>query len=165
MLDYNLSWIFYFQFNQKEESAKAFFSKKYQEKYELPNQLYELDQEHLRAFVHKYDYRKLEYFSKNEVKGYFDTLLRFKISTQKGYLRTQAICHSTKEGFTCMLFHDKELMKLQHTIGKSGVYPTSSVMKIAADDELSLHKFPVQMNQIKKQIVELLDRDSRGNMI
>jgi hypothetical protein len=159
MIDYNLSWIFYFQFNQKEASAKAFFSKNYQEKFTLSEQLYIFDQDKLKDFIHKYDYRKLSYFSSNQVKGYFDTLLRFKIEGQKGYLRTQSICHTTNQGFTCMVFQEKDLFKMQHMIGKLGIFPTSSTMVIAEDEVFQKEKLPIQMNQIKRQIVELLDRE------
>jgi len=159
MIDYNLSWIFYFQYNQKNASAKAFFSKTYEKKFSLDKQLFTYDDEELKLFIHKYDYRKLAYFSNHEVKGYFDTKFRFSIEHQKGYLRTQAICQTTKEGFSCLLFNEKDLVKMQHFMGKHKVYPTSSSMSIVDLDTEKNESIPFPIHQVKRQIVELLDRE------
>ena len=159
MIDYKLSWIFYFQYNHKNASATAFFSKKYQEEFSFDQPLYVFDQEKLKVFVHKYDYRKLGYFAENQLKGYFDTLLRFKIENQKGYLRTQAVCHPTKQGFSCMIFNERDVVKMQHQIGKTKIFPSASSMNIMNPDEIQEINQSTHISQIKRQIVDLLERN------
>ena len=159
MIDYNLSWIFYFQYNHKNVSATAFFSKKYQDEFTLDYHMKTLNEDDLKVFIHKYDYRKLGYFAQHNMKNYFDTLLRFKIENQKGYLRTQAICHPTKHGFSCMIFKEKDVVKMQHQIGKTKIFPSTSSMKILDHDEIKALSESIQLSQIKRHIVDLLDRD------
>jgi len=159
MIDYNLSWIFYFQYNQKNASAKAFFSKTYEKRFSLDKQLFLYDDDELKSFIHKYDYRKLSYFSNADVKGYFDTKFRFSIHHHKGYIRTQAICQTTKEGFSCLLFNEKDLVKMQHFISKHGIYPTSSSMSIIDLEHVKEESIAIPIQQVKRQIVELLDRE------
>ncbi len=71
-----------------------------------------IDGEMIRDIIHKYDYRKLIYFSQNPLVQPFDTMLRFRWNAHSPYLRTQAICQSHTQGFHCVLIEDKMIHML-----------------------------------------------------
>jgi hypothetical protein len=158
MQNYELQWLFHLKYNRKLKQASIKSSKHFQETEKLEKELV-LDDEMIKQFLHKYDYRKFIYFSSKQIKGTFDTLLRFKIKDQKQYLRTHAVCVTTKDGFECLHFTELDVVKLTREIIKTGVYPLPSVMRIVDIDLIKELTSASYLQQISKQIIDLVDRE------
>jgi hypothetical protein len=158
MQHYELQWLFHLKYNQKLKQASIKSSKYFQEKENLPTDEFLLDDEMIKKFLHKYDYKKFIYFSSKQIKGVFDTLLRFKVNDHKQYLRTHAVCNTTKDGFECLHFTELDVVKLKREIIKTGVYPLPSVMHIIDFDAIKAYISATHAQQITKQIIFFIDR-------
>lgn len=159
MQRYELHWLFHLTYNKKTKEAIFKPSNYFKEIDSLVSESFVMDDQLIKHYIHKYDYRKLEYFSNMQMKGNFDTLLRFKTQDGKQYYRTQAVCHTTKDGFECLHFKEIEVFKLTRDIMKTGIYPLPSVMQIADYESLKEITNMTNAQQITKQIVDLVDRE------
>jgi len=104
-----MPWAFYMKYNRKHKSLTLDLSKHMSHKLHMPMGEMTLNHQEIKHFIHKYDYRKLDYFSIMPIEGPFDTTLRFKDLDQKTYMRTHAVCQKDPSGFHCILFDDKDV--------------------------------------------------------
>ena len=107
-----MPWAFYMKYDTHQKQMTLELSHQMLSKLHVSFDELILENEDIKSFVHKYDYRKLEYFGHLKTDGPFDTTFRFKSFDGKSYLRTHAICQKSSEGFSCVLFEDQVLNQL-----------------------------------------------------
>lgn len=100
-------------FDYQKNQLTIHFSEEIRRQLEIEDHTMILEGDDIREYVHKYDYRKLIYFSQNPLVQPFDTMLRFRLPRAKDYIRTQAICKSHSKGFNCLLIEDRFIHKLR----------------------------------------------------
>ena len=113
MQPFIVPWSFFMMFDYDKNQLVVYPSEEYKRKLEFQDDKYIIEGDDIKELIHKYDYRKLIYFSQNPLVQPFDTVLRMRLSVETSYLRTQAICHSHVKGFNCLLVEDKYLHKLK----------------------------------------------------
>ena len=113
MQPFIVPWSFFMMFDYDKNQLVIYFSDEIKRHLQAENNQIVLIGDDIREYIHKYDYRKLIYFSQNPLVQPFDTILRLRIPSTKPYLRTQAICQSHVHGFNCILIEDKYLHKLK----------------------------------------------------
>lgn len=113
MSPFIVPWSFFLMFDYEKNQLKISFSDEIRRTIQAENHHIVLTGDSIREYIHKYDYRKLIYFSQNPLVQPFDTVLRLRIPLTKPYIRTQAICKSHQQGFNCILIEDKYLHKLK----------------------------------------------------
>ncbi|MDY0075100.1 MAG: hypothetical protein WC992_01180 [Acholeplasmataceae bacterium] len=113
MNTYTIPWAFILKYNYPKQQLKLHSSTLNQASSSVFSQEMIWKDDKIRHQVHKYDYRKLIYFSQNPLIQPFDTMLRLKDDNQKSYVRTQAICKSHPQGFHCILVDDYEIHQLK----------------------------------------------------
>jgi hypothetical protein len=113
MMQYQVPWIFHMSYDHKKRDMKIMFSNQFVLDNHIDSSTLTLDDDQIKSFIHKYDYRKLEYFVAQELPNPFDTLMRFSIPNQKTYIRTQAVCHVDRKVLMCVLFEEKDIFSLQ----------------------------------------------------
>jgi len=118
MKSYHLAWAFFLTYDHRKQRLELKLSETFQEKHHMNQASLIFEHETLKACIHKYDYRKLAYFSEGHSKT-FDTQLRFKLKKDKTYLKTQAICQALPHGFECVLIEEKVLFETSKSLSKS----------------------------------------------
>ena len=113
MMQYQVPWIFHMSYDHKKRDMKIMFSNQFVLDNHIDSSTLTLDDDQIKSFIHKYDYRKLEYFVSQELPNPFDTFMRFSIPNQKTYIRTQAVCHVDRKVLMCVLFEEKTIFTLQ----------------------------------------------------
>jgi hypothetical protein len=114
MMQYQVPWIFHMSYDHKKRDMKIMFSNQFVLDNHIESSIMILDDDQIKRFIHKYDYRKLEYFVSQELPNPFDTFMRFSIPNQKTYIRTQAVCHLDRQLLRCVMFDEKTIFTLQN---------------------------------------------------
>lgn len=123
MQTFDIPWISYFIYDHTKDCLMIYLSDREKEKTPLLHDPITIEGDKIKEFIHKYDYRKLMYFSQHPLIQPFDTLLRMRWHTDMSFIRTQAICQSNPKGFNCVLVEDRVLHQLypdwlhEHTHG------------------------------------------------
>jgi hypothetical protein len=107
-------WLSYMVYDYSLDRLLIYFSEDTKQKMSSVDPFMDVEGDNIKDMIHKYDYRKLIYFSKNPLVQPFDTLLRIRWHPKFPYLRTQAICQSHANGFHCVLVEDKVLHSMYH---------------------------------------------------
>jgi len=113
MQPFVVPWSFFMTYDYEQNELKIYPSEEFKRKMKLESDTFLVQGDEIRELIHKYDYRKLIYFSQNPLVQPFDTVLRMRLSVDMSYLRTQAICQSHTKGFHCLLIEDKYLHRLR----------------------------------------------------
>lgn len=159
MIHYDLPWLFYFSYNNQNESVNIRYSSTYLEKHQdLPEHEYKTLEE-ITSWIHKYDLRKLSYFSNQEQLEFFDTVFRFNIKHKKKYLRAQSICKKTEEGFSCLAFDEFDVVMLKRKINQVKVYPTESTLNIHLSNDDS-YEWANESGQMISHVLDIVDRET-----
>ena len=110
--------------------------------------------------MHRYDYRKLDYFCQIGITSVFDTLMRFTIKKSKYPLRTIAICHLNDHGMSCINFEESKLMgfrKLKR-IGQSKkavkLINVSNAYDLSGEQQTIIPTVEDQLSKIMERQVE-----------
>jgi len=153
MMQYQVPWIFHLSYNHKKREMKIMFSNQFVLDNHMDSNVMTLDDVQTKMFIHKYDYRKLEYFVSQELPNPFDTLMRFSIPKQKTYIRTQAVCHVEQQHLMCVLFDEKTIFTLQRI--------TDSQVIIDAQTDLEKIESANQASRFLKHLNQLIHRQER----
>ena len=113
MQTFMVPWSFFMVFNYEQDQLIVHFSKDMKQKNQDLIDPLVLRGDDIRDVIHRYDYRKLMFFSQNPLVQPFDTFLRVKFIDQLGFVKTQAICKSHEGGFNCVLIEDRYFHKLK----------------------------------------------------
>jgi len=114
----HLNWAFSLEYNKDHTSLTVKFSPKYKNDQQLPYSELTFSQDDIAEFIHRYDYRKLDYFIQVKIDHVFDTLMRFNFKKGKYPLRTLAVCHINAEGLTCVNFEEIDMIELKNEYQK-----------------------------------------------
>lgn len=136
-MTYTLSWLFYFDYHTKKRLSHIQFSSYAVKRFSLKQQILDADDDTLRQLVHRYDYRKIEYFAE-ELLETFDTTIRFLVPNSKKMVRLKAVCKSHKDGFSCLMYDEYDLFKLQQKMNVQQIYPLLTNIKNPDDQTCSL---------------------------
>ncbi len=101
-----IPWAFYMKYEKNKKEMTIYFSNRMKQMMELSSDSMAFSEVDLKEFIHKYDQRKLEYFSNQKITGPFNTMMRFKTTHGKSYFRTLAICQVDRHGFHCITIDD-----------------------------------------------------------
>lgn len=107
MQTFAIPWSYFMVFEYEKNTLSIYFSNELRQKYPNHEDHIIIHGDEIRNYIHRYDYRKLLFFSENPLIQPFDTFLRVKIIPTLGYVKTQAICKSHHKGFHCVLIEDK----------------------------------------------------------
>lgn len=146
MQPFVIPWSFFMMFNYDNNQLVIHFSDEIKRTLNAENNQITLNGDDIRDCIHKYDYRKLIYFSQNPLVQPFDTVLRLRIPITLPYIRTQAICKSHPQGFNCLLIEDKYLHKLKplwllaDDKNKSVSFLDSRISSISLEKEVNVFK-------------------------
>lgn len=113
MQSYEINWAFLLDYDKESGNLDVKFSNKFIEDYQLENTTISLSNHEIYTFLHRYDFRKLDYFCQSDIQETFDTLMRFTINKNKYPLRTIAICKLNNHGMSCINFEESKLFKLR----------------------------------------------------
>ncbi|MDI6453170.1 hypothetical protein [Peloplasma aerotolerans] len=144
---YSLPWAFYMKYNNRLKEMTLYLSKGFKEKTELSLSQMTLNKSDIEEFIHRYDYRKLSYFSGIQLNGTFDTILRFKMSHGKSYLKTYAVCQTDQTGFRCIHIEEKYIFKIHKNVRSSELF--ASRLNIDIEDFESISEFESTQNLMK----------------
>ena len=150
MMQYQVPWIFHMCYDQKKREMKVLYSNQFANDNHINQNVMTLDDNQIKLFIHKYDYRKLDYFISQVLPNPFDTLLRFSIPNQKTYIRTQAVCHVEHQNLMCVLFEEKAIFTLQSI--------SDSQAMIDAISELEQIESANQASKCLKHLNQLIHR-------
>ena len=153
MMQYQVPWIFHLSYDHKKREMKIMFSNQFAQDNHMDSNAMSLDDDQIKSFIHKYDYRKLEYFVSQVLPNPFDTLMRFSIPNQKTYIRTQAVCHVEQKHLMCVLFDEKTIFTLQKI--------SDSQATIDAQSDLEKIESANQATRFLKHLNQLIHRQER----
>ena len=153
---YQIPWLFHLIYEHDCQKMTIRLSALMQEKLNINQETLNFDCKGIISFIHKYDYRKLAYFTTHQEFNTFDTVMRFKFPNQKGYIKTQAICDVTSKGLSCVHVDEFELIKTRKKIEKN---QESKTVKIVWSEDQLLKMSQIKgLNKYKQQITEILHR-------
>jgi hypothetical protein len=153
MMQYQVPWIFHLSYDHKKREMNIMFSNQFAQDNHMDSNAMSLDDDQIKLFIHKYDYRKLEYFVSQVLPNPFDTLMRFSIPNQKTYIRTQAVCHVEQQHLMCVLFDEKTIFTLQKISDSQAI--------IDAQSDLEKIESANQATRFLKHLNQLIHRQER----
>jgi len=160
MQPYTLNCSFILDYNMEQIALDINFSKQFVAQYNLSFEELSLIEKEITIFLHRYDYRKLNYFVETGISEVFDTLMRFTFKKCKYPLRTVAVCKVTKKGLRCAHFEESKIVQLRKL--KRSDLSVKLLKYVNIDNEIEVlsrqHTF---VNEIKAHLVEIIDRDQK----
>lgn len=146
MQPFVVPWSFFMTFDYEKNQLVIHFSEEIRRQHQIDSESITLFGDDIRDYIHKYDYRKLIYFSQNPLVQPFDTILRFQLPQIKGHIRTQAICKSHVKGFNCLMIEDrffhklKPLWQLEDQKNRKILFMDEMLHSLENDTELNLFR-------------------------
>ncbi|GEM_PF-958270 len=108
-----LNWAFLLEYNKDNTSLTLQFSPWFIDQHQLLFEELTFDEKDIIQIIHRYDYRKLDYFVNVKMDQVFDTLMRFNLTKGKFPFRTLAVCHLNENGLSCVNFEEEPLLQLK----------------------------------------------------
>lgn len=155
MQSFPVPWSFFMIFEYDKNRLNIHSSDDLRLKHPQLDQQFILEGESIKDMIHRYDYRKLIFFSQNPLIQPFDTLLRVKFIEELGYMKTQAICKSHAKGFHCILIEDKYYHKLK-TLWK--LEDTKHTMITFLDESLESYEKISEINEFKSHLTKMFTK-------
>ncbi|MDO9628778.1 MAG: hypothetical protein Q7I99_02655 [Acholeplasmataceae bacterium] len=155
-----IPWAFYMKYEKSKKQMTIFFSKRMKQLMELSLDSMILSEDDLKEFVHKYDQRKLDYFSNQKITGPFNTMMRFKTTHGKSYLRTLAICQIDQHGFHCITIEDMFLHKMNQLLASTKMDIKQVKIEIEELDKIIEVESEFQINKFKSHLTTILNKAS-----
>ncbi len=152
----NVTWDFYLIYNHHKGELFLFPSHACQSNHDAPSEII-LNTAKMKLWIHKYDYRKFQYFAEQSLKQPFDTMLRLKCEKAKDYMRTQAICQSTPDGFHCVLIDDRRYHELSKKMIQDKLKEDHLIW---IDEQLSLYESSKYLRHLKQHLTKMVFRDT-----
>ncbi|PKK97064.1 MAG: hypothetical protein CVV58_03185 [Tenericutes bacterium HGW-Tenericutes-3] len=160
MQSYSLSCSFTLDYNVEQVTLDLHFSKQFALKYKMTSDQLSLIETEITKFLHRYDYRKLNYFYETGITEVFDTLMRFTFRKCKYPLRTVAVCKVTKTGLKCAHFEEVTIVKLRKSKRLDHLKVPLKFVNIENFEEV-LDKQKSFLTDVKAHLVEIIDRDQK----
>lgn len=157
MQPFVVPWSFFMMFDYAKNELSIHLSEEINRNLKQENSPIVLQGDDIRNYIHKYDYRKLIYFSQNPLVQPFDTVLRLRMLESSPYIRTQAICKSHPQGFSCILIEDKYLHKLKPLWQLTD---EKSRMITFVDDKIYQLRQEKEISVIKNHLSDLLSKST-----
>jgi hypothetical protein len=155
MTSYHLAWAVFLTYDHKKEILILEISDTFKDKYHLDQKTMMLEERDIKSFIHKYDYKKFEYFSMQQLKT-FDTELKFRFDAHKPYIKTQAICQKTHHGFECVLIEEKVLFETKRSLSK--VYQHDMDIEFLEKQDVKDHMKEGSLSKMKHQLHTFFER-------
>jgi len=152
MEELTVPWAFYLKYEKTNKEMTIFFSNRMKQLMELSTDSMTLSENELKEFVHKYDQRKLDYFSNQKLTGPFNTTMRFKTTHGKSYLRTLAICQINPHGFDCITIDDLFLHKMNQSLLTTKVDLKQVKINLEETDRIISAESNFQLTKFKSQL-------------
>jgi hypothetical protein len=108
---YQVPWLLYSKYDNQQKKMIIHMSNHMKSKINSETDTLFLNFDEIIDFIHKYDYRKLNYFSSHPTHSTFDTLIRFKFDNLKQPIKTHAVCQNTPHGFECIHVEEIDVIK------------------------------------------------------
>ncbi len=160
MQAYSLNCAFLLEYNTKQITLNINLSKQFVEKNKLKYTELALTNNELSKFVHRYDYRKLDYFVESEISGIFDTLMRFTLKKCKYPLRTVAICKVTNNGLKCAHFEESKIVQLRNS--RLSELSNKQIKRVNIENENEvLGKQHTFISEVKSHLACIIDREQK----
>ena len=153
-----IPWAFYMKYEKTKKEMTIFFSNRMKQMMELSLDSMSFSEEDLKEFIHKYDQRKLDYFSNQKINGPFNTTMRFKTTHGKSYLRTLAICQIDHHGFHCITIDDGYLHKMNQSLLSTKTDIKQLKIEIEELDKIIEVESDFQLNKFKSHLTSIFDR-------
>lgn len=157
MQPFIVPWSFFMMFDYAKNELSIYLSEEIKRNLKQENSPIVLQGDDIRNYIHKYDYRKLIYFSKNPLVQPFDTVLRLRLPLSGPYIRTQALCKSHLQGFSCVLIEDKYLHKLKPLWN---LMDEKNRVITFIDEKIYQLKQEKEINILKKHLSDLFSKSS-----
>jgi hypothetical protein len=160
MQPYTLNCSFLLNYDTEQVSLDISFSDQFTKKYELSYDELSLIEKEITHFLHRYDYRKLNYFVEAGIAEVFDTLMRFTFKKSKYPLRTVAVCKVTKKGLSCVHFEESNIVQLRKLKRSDSSTKLVKYVNIENENELqrSQHAF---ISEVKQHLVQIIARNQK----
>ncbi len=114
---YQLPWLLYLKYDHHEQRMTIHLSDHMKNKVDAEDAIINFQLDEIAECIHKYDYRKLKFFSEEMPSdSTFDTLIRFKFNELKQPIKTHAICQKTSKGFECIHVAEMDLLKTKNIL-------------------------------------------------
>jgi len=157
---YTLNCSFLLNYDTEQVSLDISFSDQFTKKYELSYDELSLIEKEITHFLHRYDYRKLNYFVEAGIAEVFDTLMRFTFKKSKYPLRTVAVCKVTKKGLSCVHFEESNIVQLRKLKRSDSSTKLVKYVNIENENELqrSQHAF---ISEVKQHLVQIIARNQK----
>jgi hypothetical protein len=152
----NITWAFYLAYNHLKGELFLRSSNACQTDHETPSEI-NLNLGQMKSIIHKYDFRKFQYFSERLFKEPFDTMLRLKCENTQEYIRTQAICESTSNGFHCVLIEDRRYHELSKKLASSKITEANFNW---LDETLTHYESLKHLKTIKQHLTQMIMRQT-----
>lgn len=153
-----IPWAFYMKYEKNKKEMTIFFSNRMKQMMELSLDSMSFSEDDLKEFIHKYDQRKLDYFSNQKINGPFNTTMRFKTTHGKSYLRTLAICQIDHHGFHCLTIEDGFLHKMNQSLLTAKTDIKQLKIEIEEVDKIIEVESDFQLNKFKSHLASIFDR-------
>lgn len=156
MQTFAVPWSYFMVFEHETSTLVIHFSHEIKMKYPHLNDTMTIQGDAIKNYVHRYDYRKLLFFSQNPLIQPFDTFLRVKIIPEIGYVRTQAVCKSHHKGFHCVLIEDKYYHKLKPLWKLEN---TEHIIITFLDESLEHYEKSTEISAFKSHLTKMLSKE------
>jgi hypothetical protein len=158
MEDLTIPWAFYMKYEKTKKEMTIFFSNRMKQLMELSLDSMTLSEHELKEFVHKYDQRKLEYFSNQKITGPFNTTMRFKTTHGKSYLRTLAVCQIDHHGFHCLTIDNLFLHKMNQSLISSKTDLKQIKIDLEETERIILVESDFQLSKFKSHLTTIFGK-------
>ena len=155
-----IPWAFYMKYEKTKKEMTIFFSNRMKQMMELSLDSMSFSEDDLKEFIHKYDQRKLDYFSNQKITGPFNTAMRFKTLHGKSYLRTLAICQLDHNGFHCLTIEDVFLHKMNQSLISTKTDIKQLKIEIEDVDKIIEVESDFQLSKFKSHLSSILSRQT-----
>lgn len=158
MQSYEINWAFLLDYDKNSGNLYVKFSNQFMEDNQLKDTNLSLLSHEICTFLHRYDCRKLSYFSQTDLEETFDTLMRFTIKKSKYPLRTIAICKLNDHGMSCVNFEESKLVNLRKLKNMSHEKKINKPVGIINAHDLS-NDYQTILKKIETQLTKIVERN------
>lgn len=153
-----MPWAFMMTYDHHQQTMHIQCSQTFLDVYELNNEHLRLNHDEIISHVHKYDQRKLSYFTSIVINSTFDTLLRIRLTNDGQYLRTIAVCNQTDTGFSCLHILEKEVLWIKKTAQYSPTFAQYVKLEMIDGDWIQSMHLTQHITQFRAYIPQLISR-------
>lgn len=114
MSQLNMTWILSSSYDKKSETMAIEGLEEVMESLGFNEKKIVLHADDIMRVIHRYDLRKISYFSNEEIRYTFDTVIRFK-KPSGSLIRTVAVCSQNEEGFACIHMFESDVIRMKRS--------------------------------------------------